>query len=62
MKEERYYSAGEAARILGISRQTLIRYEEKGLFPRAKRNVLNRWREYTEKDISRLHEIMGRGK
>ena len=60
--EEKYYSTGEAARILGLSKQTMIRYEEKGLFPKARRNALNRWREYTGKDISKLREIMGRGR
>ena len=57
----RFYSAREAAEALGISKQTLIRYEAKGLFPRPRRNTLNRWREYTDRDIKRLKTIMGRG-
>lgn len=60
MEMERYYSTTEAARILGISKQTLIRYELKGIFPKPKRNAVNKWREYTSRDISQLKKIMGR--
>jgi len=48
------------AKILGISRQTLIRYEKKGILPKAKRNFVNNWREYTEEDIKSLKKILGR--
>lgn len=57
---EKYYSVTEVAKILGISKQTLLRYESKGLFPKAKRNLLNGWREYTAKEVERLKKIMGR--
>lgn len=62
MKGERYYSVKETALLLGISKQTLIRYENKKLFPAAKRNALNGWREYTEEDIKKLKAIMGRAR
>ena len=58
--KEKYYSAETAAQLLGISKQTLIRYENKRLFPAARRNTLNGWREYTEDDIKKLRTIMGR--
>jgi DNA-binding transcriptional MerR regulator len=61
MHAEKYYSVNEVGRILSISKQTLIRYEAKGIFPKARRNKLNGWREYTEKDIAALKKIMGRG-
>ena len=61
IKPERYYSATEVAKTLGISKQTLIRYESKKIFPKAKRNAVNRWREYTLEDIKRLKKILGRG-
>ncbi|MCQ9208008.1 MAG: MerR family transcriptional regulator [Omnitrophica bacterium] len=61
MKPERYYSATEAAKTLGISKQTLIRYESKRIFPKAKRNAVNKWREYTLEDIKRLKKVLGRG-
>lgn len=61
MKSQKYYSANETAEQLSISKQTLIRYETKGIFPKAKRNKLNDWREYTQKDIEHLKRLMGRG-
>jgi DNA-binding transcriptional MerR regulator len=61
-KLEKYYSAEEAAKILGISKQTLIRYEQKGIFPKARRNALNGWREYTKGEIEKLKNIMGRNR
>lgn len=60
MRQERYYSATEVADFLGISKQTLIRYENKKVFPKAKRNAINGWREYTEDEIKRLKSIIGR--
>ena len=60
MNKERYYSTTEAAQFLGISKQTLIRYENKKIFPMPKRNAVNGWREYTEDEIRRLRAIMGR--
>jgi len=62
MNKERYYSATEAAGFLGISKQTLIRYENKKIFPNSKRNAVNGWREYTEDEIRKLRAIMGRAR
>ena len=58
--KEKYYSVTETAQVLGISKQTLIRYENKKLFPAARRNAINGWREYTDDDIKKLRSIMGR--
>ena len=60
LNPQRYFSATEVAKILGISKQTLIRYEGKKIFPRAKRNAVNKWREYTLGDIKVLKKILGR--
>jgi len=60
MNKEKYYSATEAAQFLGISKQTLIRYEKKKVFPKPKRNAVNGWREYTEEEIRKLKLILGR--
>ena len=62
MKREKYYSATEAAEFLGISKQTLIRYENKKVFPKPKRNAVNGWREYTAGEIRRLKDIIGRNR
>jgi DNA-binding transcriptional MerR regulator len=58
--ENKYFTINEVAAALGISKQTLIRYEKKNIFPKYRRNPLNKWREYTLKDISELKKIMGR--
>ena len=60
--KEKYYSVTETAQVLGISKQTLIRYENKKLFQAARRNAINGWREYTEEDIKKLRSIMGRAR
>ena len=59
-KPDEYFSANEAAQALGISKQTLIRYENKRIFPKAKRSPINRRREYTANDIDLFRKIMGR--
>ena len=56
----RYFTPTEVARQLGISKQTLIRYERKRIFPRSRRNKVNGWREYTEAEILALRKILGR--
>jgi DNA-binding transcriptional MerR regulator len=55
-----YLTVNETAAALGISKQTLIRYEQRGIFPKPNRNQVNRWREYTLKDLQVLQKIMGR--
>ena len=60
VRKKQYFSTTEAAAALGISKQTLLRYESRGVFPKAHRNRLNRWREYTEGDIQMLQKLMGR--
>ncbi len=60
VKTSKFYNASEVAYLLNISKQTLIRYEQKGIFPKAQRNSVNNWREYTEEDIEKLRRIMGR--
>ena len=60
MKTEKYYSANEVARLLSISKQTLVRYESKGIFPNARRNKVNGWREYTINEINHLRKLIGR--
>ena len=60
MKAEKYYSANEVAGLLSISKQTLVRYESKGIFPRARRNKVNGWREYTIGEINHLRKLIGR--
>ena len=60
MPKNNFSTAKEAAGELGISKQTLFRYEKKKVFPHPKRNLINRWRQYTQEDIKKLKEIFGR--
>ncbi len=55
-----YYATQEVARILGISKQTLLRYERKKIFPRAKRNPINKRREYSPAEVQKLKNTLGR--
>jgi prepilin-type N-terminal cleavage/methylation domain-containing protein len=56
----RIYKATEVAQRLKISKQTLLRYEKKGIFPVSRRNRINGWREYVEEDVKKMERILGR--
>jgi len=58
MEKNKLYTIKEVADKLGISKQTLFRYEKKGIFPQPKRNLINRWRQYTEEDVNKLRGII----
>jgi DNA-binding transcriptional MerR regulator len=58
MLENRFFTTEQAARALGISKQTLLRYEKKKIFPQSRRNLINRWRQYAPEDIRKLKEIL----
>lgn len=58
MRRTRFLTTQEAVEKLGISKQTLFRYEKKGIFPKPKRNLINRWRCYTQDDILRMKKII----
>ena len=60
MGKNKYYKIEEAAKELGLSKQTILRYEAKGVFPKPRRNIINKWREYTETDVKKLKKILGR--
>lgn len=52
------YTVGQIAEMLGVYRGTVINYEKKGIFPEPHRNPINGYREYSEKDVSRLKDIL----
>jgi MerR family transcriptional regulator, aldehyde-responsive regulator len=58
MTETKLFTAQQVAEKLGISKQTLFRYEKKGVFPKARRNLINRWRQYSEDDLKKLKEVI----
>ena len=55
-----YHGTQQVARILGISKQTLLRYEKKKIFPKARRNPINKRREYSLEDINKFKKILVR--
>ena len=57
MLKNEFFTTRQAAKELGISKQTLFRYERQKVFPNPRRNLINRWRQYTQEDIQKLKEI-----
>lgn len=55
------YTPQEVARMLGVSKQTMFRYEKRKIFPAPHRNPINKRREYSQGDVERLRRILGRG-
>jgi hypothetical protein len=55
-----YLATQEVASILGISKQTLLRYEKKKIVPKPRRNPINKRREYSLEDLAKLKKITGR--
>jgi DNA-binding transcriptional MerR regulator len=58
--QKTYYGTQEIARALGISKQTLLRYERKKIFPKSRRNPINKRREYSLTELNKLKAIIGR--
>lgn len=45
---------------LGITRRTYYNWERLGKIPRAKRDLMSRYRYWTEEDLRKLKKITGR--
>lgn len=60
--KKRKFNIQEVADILGIYRGTIKNYEQKGIFPKAHRNPINHYREYSPEDIDILKRILIKGK
>ncbi|MCQ9207179.1 MAG: MerR family transcriptional regulator [Omnitrophica bacterium] len=56
------YNIQEIAVILGIYKGTIKNYEDRGIFPKSRRNPINKYREYTTQDIEILKRILLKGK
>ena len=59
---KRRYNIQEVADILGIYKGTIKNYESKGIFPKAHRNPINKYREYRPQDIDIMRRILLKGK
>jgi excisionase family DNA binding protein len=58
---KRYYRVSEVCKMLGIFKNTLYNWEQKGKIPKVYRDPMSKWRLYSEKDINRIKKISGRG-
>jgi DNA-binding transcriptional MerR regulator len=59
---DRIYNIQEVADMLGLYKGTVLNYEKKRIFPKARRNPINHYREYTKEDIEKLKAILRRGR
>lgn len=53
-----WFTPQQVAEKLGISKQTLYKYEKKKVFPEPGRNLINHWRQYSQEDIKKLKELI----
>ena len=58
----RRYNIQEVADRLAIYKGTIKNYEAKGIFPKPRRNPINKYREYLPPDIDILKRILLKGK
>lgn len=62
MKEiEREYILSEAAKIIGVHKDTIIYWEENGLIPKPRRNPNNNYRIYNKEEIKNIIELRSLG-
>ena len=54
------FSIGQAAKELGVSKETLRRWEAAGKVPKAKRDPMSNYRYWTQQDVERLKKMTGR--
>ena len=59
---DRLYNIQEVADILGLYKGTILNYEKKHIFPKARRNPINRYREYSKDDVDRMKRILRTGR
>jgi len=57
---EKRYGILDILKKLRISRRTLHRWEYAKKIPEPRRDPMNNWRYYTEKDIKKIKKITGR--
>ena len=49
---------GQVAERVGVSTETLRRWEAEGLIPPAQRQFINRWRVWSEQDIDAIERVV----
>lgn len=58
MAKKKYYTIQELSNELGVSKETIKRYEKKGIFPKPSRNPINHWRRYSLERVKKLKFIL----
>ena len=53
-----FLSVGQVARELGMSTETLKKWENAGLIPQAQRRHLNKWRYWSIEDFERIKQVV----
>jgi excisionase family DNA binding protein len=53
-----YFRTAEAFRMIGVSRNTLYRWLEKGVIPGVERRDSRGWRLFTREEIDRLNKAI----
>jgi predicted site-specific integrase-resolvase len=53
-----YYRTAEAFRVIGVSRNTLYRWLQKGIVPGVERRDSRGWRLFTQKEIDLLSKAI----
>lgn len=53
------YTIKEAAKILGVHRDTIMYWEEQSLIPKARRNARNNYRVYNMEEIREIARLRG---
>ena len=56
-KDENLFQIGEIAKILGVTRKTILVYEEKGLLTPAVKDESTRYRYYTADNMTQIRSI-----
>jgi len=49
---------GQVAEQVGVTRQTLARWEADGLIPPAKRKFINKWRTWTALEVEMIKRVV----
>lgn len=57
---EKRYFIEDIEKELGITRRTYYNWEKSGKVPKARRDLMSRYRYWTEEDLKKLKKITGR--
>lgn len=58
IKDKGYLTVKDAARLLGVDRKTLYRWEVAKKIPAARRHPMNKYRVYTQEDIDKIKKLL----